>query len=143
MNDNELITVTYINDNVVDQFIDTHIASCDACTTIQYSTIPTQYTDTDLPDVLIGHGDDVVQRRRLNLNAFLEANGHDGAFDLVDARFIEAQIEGVVGQRADFLRLPVVAHGDDRNLGLFDELDEFVHPAAIFVTGHAVHFVHY
>ena len=78
----------------------------------------------------------------LYLDAFFKADGHDGSFDLVDSRSIKPQIQTIVGERADFLRLSVVTHGDDRDVSLFDELNQFLHSSAVLVARHSVHFVH-
>ena len=76
----------------------------------------------DLPDVLVATDNEVCESVRSNLDLFLEADGHHGGLDLLDARLLEPQVEAVVGQVPDLGVIPVVAHAHDGNLGAFHQL---------------------
>lgn len=46
--------------------------------------------------------------------------------NLLHAWSLEAQVEAIVGQRADFLVVPVIAHADDGDLGGLYQRNHFL-----------------
>ena len=69
-----------------------------------------------LPHVLTAPGYQLLERLGLDLDLFLEAHGHHRRLDLLNTGTLEPQIEAVVGETADLLVVPVVAHRYYRNL---------------------------
>ena len=76
----------------------------------------------DLPNVLVATDNEVCESVGSDLDLLLEADGHHGGLDLLDARLLEPQVEAVVGQVADLLVVAVVAHAHDGDLGALHQL---------------------
>ena len=96
----------------------------------------------NLPNVLIGSGDDLVQGLFTHVDLLLELDAHHCGPDLLHSGPVEPQIEAVVGQTPDLLTLPVVAHANHRNFGALQQLNELGHSASVLISGHSVDFVH-
>ena len=103
---------------------------------------PHRQVQEDLPQVVVGGGDDVIEARRRNLDALLVGDGHDGGLELLGAGSLETQVEAVTGERADLGVVAVVAEANDGNVGVFDELDELLYATPVLISRHAIHLIH-
>ena len=92
--------------------------------------------------VVIAAHNDLIDELCSDFDVLLEADGHESGAHLLNARLVEAEIEAVVGQRADFDVLPIVTNADYRYFGVFDGVYELKYAATVLVTSHAVHLVH-
>ena len=92
--------------------------------------------------IVIAAYNDLINELGSDLDVFLEADWHESGANLLNSRLVEAEIEAVVGQRANFDVLPVVADANDRYFWVLDGVDELKYATAVLVTRHAVHLVH-
>lgn len=95
-----------------------------------------------LTNVVVCRLNDFLDDFRRYFNLFLETDGHNCGFYLFNTWSSESEIEAVIDQRTNFRMVAIVAHANNWHRWRFDQRNQLLHAAAVFVAGHAINFVH-